>query len=261
MDHCVLSAEMLVKRFGAVTVADNLSVTLGHAEALGVIGPNGAGKSSFFNLLSGNIRADSGRILLEGRDVTNASPNERAIAGIGRTYQIPRPFSQLTVFENLLVGAFFGARMDARRAQQHCYETLALTGLLRHADKPAAALSLLERKRLELARALATRPKVLLLDEIAGGLTEGEAAELVATIQSIHAHRHHLDRARRACAPGGCLPADGAELRQEAHGRRAVGCDEQRRGAGCVSGYRGGSPCLAFMNSMRTTVTFRHCSP
>ncbi|MGE8367338.1 ABC transporter ATP-binding protein [Cupriavidus sp.] len=188
MDHCVLSAEMLVKRFGAVTVADNLSVTLGHAEALGVIGPNGAGKSSFFNLLSGNIRADSGRILLEGRDVTNASPNERAIAGIGRTYQIPRPFSQLTVFENLLVGAFFGARMDARRAQQHCYETLALTGLLRHADKPAAALSLLERKRLELARALATRPKVLLLDEIAGGLTEGEAAELVATIQSIHAH-------------------------------------------------------------------------
>ncbi|MGT2453636.1 ABC transporter ATP-binding protein [Cupriavidus basilensis] len=188
MDHCVLSAEMLVKRFGAVTVADNLSVTLGHAEALGVIGPNGAGKSSFFNLLSGNIRADSGRILLDGRDVTNASPNERAIAGIGRTYQIPRPFSQLTVFENLLVGAFFGARMDARRAQQHCYETLALTGLLRHADKPAAALSLLERKRLELARALATRPKVLLLDEIAGGLTEGEAAELVATIQGIHAH-------------------------------------------------------------------------
>ncbi|AJG24266.1 ABC transporter ATP-binding protein [Cupriavidus basilensis] len=187
MDHCVLSAEMLVKRFGAVTVADNLSVTLDHAEALGVIGPNGAGKSSFFNLLSGNIRADSGRILLEGRDVTHASPNERAIAGIGRTYQIPRPFSQLTVFENLLVGAFFGARLDARRAQQHCYETLALTGLLRHADKPAAALSLLERKRLELARALATRPKVLLLDEIAGGLTEGEAAELVATIQCIHA--------------------------------------------------------------------------
>lgn len=183
----ILTLEHVTKSFGALKVSDDVSLTLEPGEALGIIGPNGAGKSTLFNLITGNIQAESGRILLEGRDVTRESPMQRCVSGLGRSFQIPQPFGGLSAYENLLVAARFGAGLSAREAPDFCMDILARTGLAPQADKPAGGLSLLSRKRLELARAMATRPKVILLDEIAGGLTEGECAELVATIRGLHA--------------------------------------------------------------------------
>ena len=182
----ILSVQDLNKSFGAITVSRNLCFELAKGEALGIIGPNGAGKSSTFNLIGGNLRPDSGRIVLDGEDITRRPPEQRCRRGIGRTYQIPQPFGGMTVFENLLVCASFGRR-ERFDTGAHCAQVLARTGLLRRADVPARTLTLLERKRLELARALAGKPSLLLLDEIAGGLTDPEARELVGTINEIHA--------------------------------------------------------------------------
>jgi branched-chain amino acid transport system ATP-binding protein len=170
-----------------VRAADNVALNVQAGEALGIIGPNGAGKSSLFNLITGDLAPDAGTIRLDGADITRRSPHVRCRAGIARSYQIPHPFENLTVFENLLVGAAYGRKRSELDVTDACAELLERTGLLRHANSLAGSLTLLERKRLELARALATGPKLLLLDEIAGGLTEGEIAELVATIKSIHA--------------------------------------------------------------------------
>jgi branched-chain amino acid transport system ATP-binding protein len=156
-------------------------------EALGIIGPNGAGKSTLFSLISGALAPSDGRVLLDGRDVTGASAQQRCVAGIGRSHQIPAPFEKLTVFENLLVAACFGRGKREAEVVESCGEILEATGLLQKANRLAGSLSLLDRKRLEMARALATQPRLLLLDEIAGGLTEGECQELVAAIRKIHA--------------------------------------------------------------------------
>ena len=170
------------KRFGAVVAADELSFSLAEGEALGVLGPNGAGKSTLFNLVTGGVRPDAGRIVYAGEDVTRMAPHLRCRAGIARSYQVPHPFANMTVFENLLVGAAFGSTARGREAERHCGQILERTGLLPLANVPAGRLTLLERKRLELARALATAPRLLLLDEIAGGLTEAECRVLVAAI-------------------------------------------------------------------------------
>ena len=183
----ILSLHNVSKSFGALTVAERVSFDLRAGEALGVIGPNGAGKSSLFNLIAGNLRPDSGRIVLDGRDVTADPPMQRCLAGIGRSFQIPQPFGHLSVYENLLVAARFGGALSADAAPRHCMDILRRTGLAGQAERIAGSLSLLQRKRLELARAMATAPRVILLDEIAGGLTEGECGELVATIRQIHA--------------------------------------------------------------------------
>lgn len=183
----ILALSNVSKRFGALTVADGVSFAVDEGEALGIIGPNGAGKSTLFNLITGNIAADAGTILFDGADVTRLPPMRRCLAGVGRSFQIPQPFEKLTVFENLLVAASFGSRRSEAEASGRCAEILAETGLLARANDLAGSLSLLQRKRLELARALATGPKLLLLDEIAGGLTEGECAALVDTIGAIHA--------------------------------------------------------------------------
>jgi len=183
----ILALSNVSKRFGALTVADGVSFAVDEGEALGIIGPNGAGKSTLFNLITGNIAADAGTILFDGADVTRMPPMRRCLAGVGRSFQIPQPFEKLTVFENLLVAASFGSRRSEAEASGRCAEILAETGLLARANDLAGSLSLLQRKRLELARALATGPKLLLLDEIAGGLTEGECAALVDTIGAIHA--------------------------------------------------------------------------
>ena len=175
------------KRFGALKVADGITFTLGRGEALGIIGPNGAGKSTLFNLITGNLRVDGGTICFDGIDMTRMPPMQRCLAGLGRTFQIPQPFVKLTVFENLLVAATFGSRKREAEVTERCADILLRTGLMARANVPAGQLTLLERKRLELARALATDPKLLLLDEIAGGLTEGECAALVSTIRDIHA--------------------------------------------------------------------------
>ena len=183
----MLELKGVSKAFGAIVVAERIDLALSSGEALGVIGPNGAGKSTLFNLITGMLRPDSGRVILDGRDITDLAPEDRCRAGIGRSFQIPLPFDHLSVFENLSVAALFGGGMGQAEAVQHCGRTLELTGLETKANRPAGSLPLLDRKRLELARALATRPRTLLLDEIAGGLTEAECHELVETIRTIHA--------------------------------------------------------------------------
>jgi len=164
-----------------------VSFSVGEGEALGIIGPNGAGKSTLFNLITGHLRADSGRIELQGDDVTALPPMQRCLAGVGRSFQIPQPFDGLTVFENLLVAATHGQGLSEAEACDVCADILSRAELLTLANHPAGGLRLLQRKRLELARALATGPKLLLLDEIAGGLTEDESALLVDTVRAIHA--------------------------------------------------------------------------
>jgi branched-chain amino acid transport system ATP-binding protein len=183
----LLELDQVSKKFDALTVAEAISFSVGEGEALGIIGPNGAGKSTLFNLINGTIAADSGIVRFAGADVTRTPPMARCLAGMGRTFQIPQPFEKLTVFENLLVAGSFGARRSEAEAYDRCAEILHDTGLLDKANVPAGGLTLLQRKRLELARALATEPRLLLLDEIAGGLTEGECLSLVATIRAIHA--------------------------------------------------------------------------
>lgn len=183
----ILALEGVSKSFGALKVADDVSFMLEPGEAVGIIGPNGAGKSTLFNLVTGTLRPDAGRILLDGRDVTGETPMQRCASGVGRSFQIPQPFDHLSVYENLLVAARFGGGLSAAEAPDACMGILARTGLARVADRRAGGLPLLARKRLDFARALATRPRVILLDEIAGGLTEAECGDLVATVRALHA--------------------------------------------------------------------------
>ncbi len=183
----ILRLDNLNKAFGAVTVADQLSLGLGAGEALGVIGPNGAGKTSIFNLITGTLKPDSGSVYFDGQDVTRQSAAVRCRGGMARSFQVPQPFSGLTVFENAMVAATQAANLKGAVAQQHCLAILEQTELLPKANVLAGGLTLLERKRLELTRALCAKPKLLLLDEIAGGLTEAECASLIATIKNIHA--------------------------------------------------------------------------
>ena len=182
----LLQIHGLRKSFGSVVAADQIELEVASGEALGIIGPNGAGKTTLFNLIAGGISPDAGTIKLDGRDITAARPHERCGAGIARSYQIPRPFENLTVFENLLVAAVHGRRKTEAEATQLCADILTRLRLIARANQPAGSLTLLERKRLEMARALATAPRLLLLDEIAGGLTESECGELVGTIKELH---------------------------------------------------------------------------
>jgi branched-chain amino acid transport system ATP-binding protein len=181
----LLELHDLNKSFGRVVVADHLSFSVEPAEVLGIVGPNGAGKTSVINLISGILPLGSGRILLDRVDITRLPAHRRARLGIGRAYQVPRPFGGLTVYENVLLGATYAAtdRQDGGDPASAAVEALTLAGMLDRANVVAGTLPLLDRKRLELARALATRPRLLLLDEIAGGLTEHEVGDLVALIQ------------------------------------------------------------------------------
>jgi branched-chain amino acid transport system ATP-binding protein len=183
----LLQLDGVSKSYGALRAIDGLTLSVEEGEALAVIGPNGAGKSTMFNLITGDVAPDAGRVVFAGAEITAMAPHARSRLGIGRSYQIPHPFANMTVFENLLVGAIFGARQTERESYDRCVDVLDLTGLLSRANAPARTLTLLQRKRLELARALALRPKLLLLDEIGGGLTEHECQELVETIRAIHA--------------------------------------------------------------------------
>jgi len=181
----ILALESISKSFGALKVADGVTLSVAAGETLGILGPNGAGKTTLFNLISGDLRADSGRVIFDAEDVTHHPPHRRCRLGIGRSYQIPQPFGAMTVFENLVAAASFGAARSEKDTYGGAVEILRETGLLSKANRLAGSLTLLDRKRLELARALATGPKVLLLDEIAGGLTEHEAGELVDEIRRI----------------------------------------------------------------------------
>ena len=172
--------------FGALKAVDDVSVTVGRGEALGIIGPNGAGKTTLFSLITGDVSSSRGQIVFDGADITALPPHARSRLGIGRSYQIPHPFATMSVFENLLVGCIFGGGAAERQSYKRCSDVLKITGLYEKANAPARSLTLLQRKRLEMARALAMQPKLLLLDEIAGGLTEHECAELIETIKDIH---------------------------------------------------------------------------
>jgi len=183
----LLSLEHASKRFGSLKVIDDLSFSLAQGEALGVLGPNGAGKSTMFNLITGDLRPESGRVLHKGEDITGLQPSQRCRRGIGRSYQVPHPFGGMSVFENVLAGCVFGGALRGDAAHAHAVAVLERTGLITKANTLAGSLTLLDRKRLEMARALGTRPKLLLLDEIAGGLTDHEALALVETIQAIRA--------------------------------------------------------------------------
>lgn len=173
------------KSFGSIRVADELNLSVKRGEALGVIGPNGAGKTSMFNLITGIVEADNGAITFDGKEISSLPPHIRCRAGIARSYQVPRPFFEMTVFENVLVGATFGGERDTTSAVDCSVRVLEKTGLLSKANRLAGTLPLLDRKRLELARALATDPALLLLDEIAGGLTEQEIGELIEMIHTL----------------------------------------------------------------------------
>ncbi len=183
----VLVLDKISKRFGAIVIADRVDLVLAEGEALGIIGPNGAGKTTLFGIVSGNIAPDSGRVLYAGADITAVPPARRCAMGIGRSFQIPQPFGGMSVFENLVVAAAFGGGRRERDAYDICMDILERCGLADKANRPAASLTLLDRKRLELARALATDPRVLLLDEVAGGLTEHECRALIELIRSVKA--------------------------------------------------------------------------
>lgn len=183
----LLQLESISRSFGSLKVTDGLTLSVATGEALGIIGPNGAGKTTLMNLIAGDLPVDAGTIRFDGRDITRLPAPQRCRAGIARSYQIPHPFVGLTVLENVLVGAVFGAGQSEREAQPLALRALERTGLAAKANRLAGSLPLLDRKRLELARSLATEPKLLLLDEIAGGLTEHEVHELLDTIRAIRA--------------------------------------------------------------------------
>jgi branched-chain amino acid transport system ATP-binding protein len=183
--NTLLSLEGVSKNYGALRVTDDISMSVAQGETLGILGPNGAGKTTLFNLISGDVRADSGRVRFDGEDISVVPSHRRCRRGIGRSYQIPQPYGAMTVFENCLVAATFGGGLSEAQAYPVCVEVLDSTGLLKKANQLAGGLTLLDRKRLELARALSTQPKLLLLDEIAGGLTEHEALQLVEEIKAI----------------------------------------------------------------------------
>ncbi len=183
----ILALENISKRFGAVVVADGIDIALNDGEALGIIGPNGAGKTTLFGIATGTAMPDSGRVLFAGEDITRLPPERRCRMGLARSFQIPQPFSGMTVFENVVVAAAFGSNERETAVYNRCAELLDRCGLTDKANRRAGGLTLLDRKRLELARALATKPRVLLLDEVAGGLTEHECTTLVALIKDVRA--------------------------------------------------------------------------
>lgn len=182
-----LEVNDVCKRYGSSRVTRNVSFAVSSGQTLGILGPNGAGKTTLFNLISGDVAADSGSIRFEGQQLLRMRPHQRCRIGIGRSYQVPQPFAHMTVFENLLTAACFGGGHGEDEASAVAEQVLRTTGLRALANRAAGSLTLLNRKRLELARALATSPRLLLLDEIAGGLTEREAHELVDELGRIKA--------------------------------------------------------------------------
>ncbi len=221
MTSPLLDLEHVTKRFGRVVVAEDLSLAVGPGDMVGIVGPNGAGKTSLFGLISGDLSPGAGEVHFAGRVVTKLDPAARCKLGIGRTYQVPRPFGDMTVFENLLVAAQQGGGLRRRASYAAAVGALERAGISGHANAPAERLGLLHRKRLELARALATQPTLLLLDEVAGGLTDPEVAELVEIVRGVNAEGiaviwiEHVVRAltasvqRLICLSGGKFVGDG----------------------------------------------------
>lgn len=185
MADVLLEAKGLTRRFGGLVAVNDVSFTLQRGEILAIIGPNGAGKTTLLNLLSGVYRPDAGTLHLDGHDISHDPPEDRCRKGLGRAFQIAQPFPEMTVLENVVVGATFGAGLQLREARERALEVLELTGLYGKRDEEAHNLSLLEDKRLEMARAIATNPKVLLLDEVMAGLRPAEGREAVQLVKRV----------------------------------------------------------------------------
>ena len=182
----LLQLRQVRKSYGDTTVIRGLDLAVQEGEFVGIIGPNGAGKTTAFGLISGGLSCDAGQVLLDGKNVTALGADARCRAGIARTFQIPQPFQAMTVFENALVGASFGGNLHGLRASDAAKAALDACGLSAVADRMAGELSLLQRKRLELARAVSTQPRLLLLDEVGGGLTDPEMHQLLELVRSLH---------------------------------------------------------------------------
>ncbi|HVV10141.1 ABC transporter ATP-binding protein [Amycolatopsis sp.] len=187
MPEPVIEALGASRRFGELAALSEVDFAVDAGEAVGVVGPNGAGKTTLLSVLAGTLKPNDGEVRFRGEDVTRLRADRRCRRGIARAYQIPRPFGGMTVLENVIVGATHGAGLRGQVAHRRAIETLEQCALTELANRRAESLGLLHRKRMELARALATGPAVLLLDEIGGGLTDAEAEELVATIRQLHA--------------------------------------------------------------------------
>ena len=221
MTDPLLELDHVTKRFGRIVIAEDLSFAVGPGDTVGIVGPNGAGKTSLFGLISGDLSPGAGDISFAGRTVTKLDAAARCRLGVGRTYQVPRPFTDMTVYENVLVAAQQGAGLRRRASYAAAAEALERVGMTREANVPAERLGLLQRKRLELARALASRPRLLLLDEVAGGLTDPEVAQLVEIVRGVNAEGvaviwiEHVVRAltpvvsRLICLAGGTFVGDG----------------------------------------------------
>jgi branched-chain amino acid transport system ATP-binding protein len=181
----ILTVNHLQKNFGRLKAVDDLSFEVREGEILGMMGPNGAGKTTVFNLITGVLKPDGGKIIFKGKDITYAPAAKRCHLGIGRTYQIPCPFEKMSVFENLMVAAIHGGGLSGKSARQESYRMLELIGMFEIRNFISGELSLLNRKRLEIGRALATQPSLILLDEVAGGLTEVEAKQLLQLVKKI----------------------------------------------------------------------------
>lgn len=217
----VLRSEGLSMAFGDYKVLNDISLTFETGEIVGILGPNGAGKTTYMNLLTGALQPTGGRVYLMEEDITKHGTAARCHGGLGRTHQVPRPFLGMTVFENVLVAVNNGRSVPVADPVAAAWEVLEETGLAGVANRRGETLGLLDRKRLELSRALATDPKVLLLDEIGGGLTEPEGDALVALVRKIHARGvtiiwiEHIMRLlletcdRLVCMAGGEVLADG----------------------------------------------------
>jgi branched-chain amino acid transport system ATP-binding protein len=217
----LLELDHVTKRFGRVTIAEDLSLVVEPGDTIGIVGPNGAGKTSLFGVIGGDLQPDRGEIRFDGASITSLDPALRCRLGIGRTYQVPRPFEDMTVFENVLLAAQQGAGARAAASYDLAASVLDDTGLRGEANRPSGQLGLLQRKRLELARALATRPRLLLLDEVAGGLTDPEVVELVDAVRLVrdsgtaviwieHVVRALVDTVDRLiCLAGGHFIGDG----------------------------------------------------
>ena len=221
MTSSLLELDHVTKRFGQVVIAEDLSFSVSAGDTVGIVGPNGAGKTSLFGLISGDLAPNGGQVSFGGRNVTRLDPAARCRLGIGRTYQVPRPFVDMTVFENVLVAAQQGGGLRRKASYAAAARALEQTGMAGEANLPACRLGLLARKRLEIARALATGPQLLLLDEVAGGLTDPEVTVLVEIVRGINAEGvaviwiEHVIRAltslvdRMTCLYGGEFIGDG----------------------------------------------------
>ena len=181
----VLTVENLSISFGSNDVLKSINFEVRNNEILGVIGPNGAGKTVMLNILTGILKPSTGSITFLGENVTHKTITERCHMGLGRTFQVPRSFEGMTVFENVIVGAVYGGGMTEKKGKKKAFEILEMISLVDKATWFAGKLSLIDRKRLEIGRALASDPKVLFFDEVAGGLTEKEVDKMLAIVRMI----------------------------------------------------------------------------